>query len=314
MTTEDFPGEARVIELGGTLPVLPTPFWDGEVDYASLGRLLEFVLTDCDGCTLLGSTGEAPSLTLAERATVAEFAMRNLPAGKQLVVGVAHTSARDALELARHAQSIGAAAVLVPAPYYFVNSVQGIRDFLHVLGAQLEIDMILYDNPYSTKTVLSELDIQMLAEALPRLAGVKVTDHSIDKIPWLKRHTGLRVFAGEDALIFRSLLMGCDGAMVICPSVFPAAYRQVWERIRAGRPEAALDLFSRRVLPFVHMFGLGNEIAATKAIFQYMGLFRSAQLRPPLTAVDETFARHLAMAYRAAAGDRPDGKGDDHGR
>lgn len=266
------------------------------------------MLTDCDGCTLLGSTGEAPSLTLSERMAIADFAVQNMPGDKQLVIGIAHTCTKDALQLARHAKSIGAKAVLLPAPYYFINSFRGVRDFLYSVGAQLELDMILYDNPYSTKTTLSALDIQTLAAAVPHLVGVKVTDHSLDKIAWLKLHSGLRVFAGEDALVFRSLLMGCDGSMVICPSVFPAAYLQTWERIRQGQPDAALDLFSRRILPFIHMFGLGNEIAATKAIFHHMGIFRSAETRPPLVGVDDAFARHLEMAYRvchATTGDCP---------
>lgn len=281
----------------GTLPVIPTPFLNGQVDYPSLGRLLDFICTDCDGFTVMGSTGEGPSMSLGERMAVAEYAVRRAPAGKQVVVGIGHPNAQEAMGLAKHAEHIGAAAVLVPAPFYFANTQQGVYEFLRCIDREIRIDLVFYDNPYSTKTFFTAQDLATLASRLEHLTAIKVTDHQIDKIAWLKAHTSLAVFSGEDALIFRSLLLGCDGCMIIAPAVLPTAYAEAMKLLRAGAVAEALSHFSRRILPFIHMFGLGNEIAATKALYQQLGLFTSDELRPPLQRVDDAFRAHLILAY-----------------
>src|SRR4030088_1366829 len=105
----------------GILPVIPTPFLDGAFDAASFERLLEHMLPSVDGYTLLGSTGEAPSLTDEQRRRIAEAALAMPPRDRRVIVGVSPTGAAESADLARHAQEHGAAAVLTSAPYYFAN-------------------------------------------------------------------------------------------------------------------------------------------------------------------------------------------------
>src|SRR5579884_1887298 len=105
----------------GILPVIPTPLRDGKYDPDSFERLLEHMLDDVDGYTLLGSTGEAPSMTTEQRMQIAEHALHVTPADKTVVVGVSHTSSEESVTLAQHAQDSGAKAVLCSVPYYFNN-------------------------------------------------------------------------------------------------------------------------------------------------------------------------------------------------
>ena len=108
--------------IGGLLPVIPTPFLDGSFDKVSMRRFLDQFLPCLDGYTLLGSTGEAPSLTTTQRMEIAEWALKATPLDKAVVVGVSHTSLDDSIRLAQHAESIGATGVLCAAPYYFANT------------------------------------------------------------------------------------------------------------------------------------------------------------------------------------------------
>src|SRR5213078_1090555 len=96
------------MSIEGILPVIPTPFLDGRFDRPSFERLLEHMDDGVDGFVLLGSTGEAPSLTIAEREEIAEFVLGLGLTGKTIVVGVSHTCLEDTLRLARHAQEHGA--------------------------------------------------------------------------------------------------------------------------------------------------------------------------------------------------------------
>jgi len=282
--------------LKGTLPVIPTPFVDGEIDYPSFKRMIDFFIDDCDGYTINGSTGESPSMTMQERMTLLEFAMQNTPPGKTVIAGITHTDARSAIELARHAASVGVEGCLIPSPYYFSNTRQGVYDFMKLLNDEGGVDLVFYDNPYSTKTFWSNQDLAEIGR-LPRIKAIKITDHAIEKIAWLKANTDLSVLCGDDVVLYRSLLLGADGCIVIAPCVFPQAYRQSWELLQAGDLRESYRVFSAGVLPFVHMFGVGSEIAATKAIYQHLGIFTSDEMRAPLVRCSDTWREQLILSY-----------------
>ncbi len=287
----------------GILPVIPTPFRDGAFDRASFERFVEHLLPGNDGVTLLGSTGEAPSLTAARRMEIAEFVLGVVPDDWQVVVGISHTSAEDSIVLARHAQEHGAAGVLCSVPYYFTNTADGALRHFARLDAELEIDLVLYDNPVSTKTVVPANWAVDWAGELAHLTAVKLTDHDLTKIG-IWQEAGLSVLAGDDSILFRYLTAGVDGAMVIAPAVFPASFRDVWTGVEAGNIAGAFDVFAAEMAPFVHMFGIGDEIATTKALLSDIGVFESDELLPPLIAVDNGRRALLRRAYdlgRAAA-------------
>jgi 4-hydroxy-tetrahydrodipicolinate synthase len=285
--------------IEGILPVIPTPFRDGRFDEASFQRMLDHMLPSVDGYTLLGSTGEAPSLPTDERVRIAEAALAMTPPEKTVVVGVTHTSAAESVRLALHAQEHGAAGVLCAAPYYFTNSSGGIQRYLEELDRILEVELVLYDNPVSTKTRLDAEQVVGYAAALAHLNTVKLTDHDLTKVArW--QAAGLRVLAGDDPILFRYLDAGVDGVMVIAPVLFPAAFRRVWELARAGEVRTALAAFASEVLPTLHVFGIGDEIVTTKVLLAQMRVFDSDEVLPPLEPTDERRRALLAAALEVS--------------
>jgi 4-hydroxy-tetrahydrodipicolinate synthase len=287
--------------IEGLLPVIPTPFVDGVFDRSSMQRFLDFFLPWLDGYTLLGSTGEAPSLTTAERMSIAEFALAATPGDKTVVVGVSHTSLQESLALARHAESIGAKGVLCAAPYYFANTTEGMRRFLAALDAALHTELVLYDNPVPTATSLDADTVCAWAGELEHLHTVKLTDHDVSKIPVWHAH-GLKVIAGDDPIAFRYLAEGVDGAMMIAPCLFPEAFAKVWHLVRDDKLEEAYELFAARILPLTHVFGIGDEIATSKVVLQSMGIFASAEVLPPLVEASPERRALVEMGFRIAVG------------
>lgn len=267
--------------IEGILPVIPTPFADSRFDARSFDRLCEHMLDYVDGYTLLGSTGEAPSLSTEQRMEIAEYALARTPADKTVVVGVTHTSLPDTLRLAAHAQEHGAAAVLCAMPFYFANTPQGLLRYLAELNDALRIELVLYDNPTATKTKLDSRWVVDWADRLEHLNTVKLTDHALEKIAvW--HDAGLKVMGGDDPIAFRFLAADVDGAMMIAPALFPEPFRLVWNLVKQGEITQALSIFSAEILPVVHVFGIGDEIATTKVLLKALGVFETDQLLPPL--------------------------------
>jgi 4-hydroxy-tetrahydrodipicolinate synthase len=280
----------------GILPVIPTPFRHGRFDESSFISLLEHMLPWVDGYTVLGSTGESPSMTVTERKEIAAFALAHTPRDKKVIVGVSSTSYQDAALLAQHAEEHGAAGVLCAAPYYFANVPDGVLHFLRKVDAAINVDLILYDNPAATKTWLSASDVWYWSEQLKHLRAVKLTDHDLSKARfWQDR--GLLVIGGDDPIMFHYLAAGVDGVMMIAPAIFPESFRLVWDTIQAGETEAAFRIFANEILPFVHAFGIGTEIATTKGLLEDLGIFASGEVRAPLTMVDGDQRRVVRQAF-----------------
>jgi 4-hydroxy-tetrahydrodipicolinate synthase len=278
------------------LPVTPTPFYGGKIDYDSLLKLLDHLFPELDGYTLCGSTGESASLSLDERLELMTFAAQNTPPGKTIVVGLTHTSVNEMSRLARRAEELGIAAGLVPCPYYFPNSFPMVLEFFQALDRSFDLGYVLYDNPLYTKTWLRVEEILTLCDACKHLRAVKMTDHNLDKITALKNRD-VTVFSGDDVVAFRSLLLGVDGSMIIAPAVFPAPFQRVVRLIGQGDTRTALRLFSDQILPFIHLFGIGDEVSTTKALFKHLGIFHSGEVRPPLLPSTPERLKEILLAY-----------------
>jgi len=289
-------GRKMNFNLNGSLPVIPTPFLENRIDFDSLSRLFDHIFPELDGYTLCGSTGESVSLSMDERLELMRFAAKNTPPGKRIVVGLTHTNLAEMIVLARAAEDLGLHAGLVPCPYYFPNSFEMVLEFFRALDRATSLPIVFYDNPVTTKTCLSAEQILRMIEACSHLAGVKMTDHDVDKITVLRK-AGVPVYAGEDSTTFRSLLLGVTGSMIIAPAVFPAAYQETVRLLDGGNAREALRVFSQSVLPFIHLLGPGDEVSVTKAVFRHMGIFRSDEIRLPLLRCTPERLSHVVLGY-----------------
>ncbi len=282
--------------ISGSLPVIPTPFSDDRIDFDSVLRLLDHLFPELDGYTICGSTGESVSLSVDERLELMRFAARNTPRGKQVVVGLTHTNIEEMIRLARAAEDLGLNGGLVPCPYYFPNSPPMVLEFFRALDTATSLPLVIYDNPVYTKTWLSAEQILQIVHSCKHVVGVKMTDHALEKIRAI-REAGVPVYAGDDITAFRSLLLGVEGSMIIAPSVFPQAYQETVGLLAAGDPAEALRLFSQTILPFIHLFGPGDEVPVTKALFRHLRIFRSGETRLPLLPCTAERFNQVLLAY-----------------
>jgi len=284
--------------LRGSLPVIPTPFYHGKMDFDSILRLFAHIFPALEGLTLCGSTGESVSLSLEERIELMDFAVRHVPPDKAIVAGLTHTNLEEMIRLARHAAKIGIRAGLVPCPYYFPNSFPMVLEFFKALDRASDLDLVIYDNPLYTKTFFRAAELLAILDACPHVTAVKMTDHDLDKITALKGSRQVAVFSGDDVVGFRSLLLGVDGSMIIAPSIFPVPYQAVVREVQGGNLEHALEIFSDQFLPLIHLFGPGDEISNTKALFKETGVFRSDEVRLPLLPSPPERRKQVMLAYQ----------------
>ncbi len=154
----------------GYFTVLYTPFLrDGEIDEpglrANVARTL--ALPGVGGLSVHSIHQEFWTLTGAERKRVAEIAIDAVSGSAPVVVGVSDTSARNVVDLARHAQASGADAVMVWPPYYGPRTAEGVRAFYEYVAERIDIGLIAYS------TTLSELGYYLTPDQVEALLPIE---------------------------------------------------------------------------------------------------------------------------------------------
>jgi dihydrodipicolinate synthase/N-acetylneuraminate lyase len=228
----------------GIIPPLVTPLAGrDELDVPGLGRLVEHVLAGgVGGLFVLGSTGEAPSLSYRLRRELVERVCDRVAARVPVLVGITDTSFVESVNLTAHAKKAGAAAVVLAPPFYFPAGQPELLEYIGHLVPELALPVFLYNMPSYTKLIYEPDTVRAAAE-LPNVVGLKDSSGNMGYFHRLQAlfadRPDFALLVGPEELLVEAVLAGghggvCGGAN-LCPELYVAAY----EAARRGDlPEA----------------------------------------------------------------------------
>lgn len=272
----------------GAYAPVPTPLDDRlEFDAVALQSHLRWLSSQAlDGALVLGTNGEFPSLSLAERLRVAEAAAR-ADSGLALMLGVGSCSLVEVLEMVAAASANGFGAVLCPPPFYFrAAPPAGLAAFFREVLDRSDLPVLLYHIPQVTGVPVSEELLEAI-DGHPRLAGVKDSSGDPGDFARLSRRFAERVYmVGTDRLVTACRRAGGSGSISAAASVAPAL---VGAAHRDDSEQGRLD----SVRGLLEAFGLGPSV---KAILRRSGLGVYAT-RPPLMGLDPSREDELWRAF-----------------
>ena len=272
----------------GLMPAMVTPFDErGEIDLRATEAVVErFVAAGVSGISPLGSTGEATHLTFEERKRFAGEMVRIVGGRVPVVVGSGSSGTRVAVELARHAEEVGADAALVVSPFYWGVGEEGLFRHFEAVAASVEIPVLLYNLPMLTGVNLSPSLVGRIAAACPNVVGIKdtVTEyaHIVGVLREVKRERPeFSVLCGWEDLVLPSLLAGADGSICAFANVAPELFVDLVRSAREGDLTRAAELH-RRVLALVTLGTQSDPaIGAIKLAMNVLGVPISPAVRGP---------------------------------
>jgi 4-hydroxy-tetrahydrodipicolinate synthase len=293
--------KAVATRIRGSMPALVTPFADGSVDFAALEALVEWHLEEgTHGLVPVGTTGESPTLSHDEHEAVVESVVKAATGRAPIVAGAGSNNTAEAIRLTKHAQKIGADAVLSVAPYYNRPTQEGLYRHFKAIHDATDIPLIIYNVPSRTIADIQVETIIRLAQ-LPRVIGVK--DASAD----LARPALTRLGAGPDFVQLSgedasALAFNADGG-VGCISVTA----NVAPRLCAALQEATLDGDYRRaravqdrLAPLHKAMFCEPSPGPAKYALSLLGKCRN-EIRSPLLPVTENAQEMIRNAMIHAA-------------
>jgi len=293
--------------LRGAFTALVTPFTaDGAVDEAAFRRLVQWqLLAGIDGLVPCGTTGEAPTLSAAERerliaATVEVAADRPSRSRIRIVAGTGTNDTAATIAATRRAAELGADAALVVAPYYNRPDARMLEAHFRAVADDGDLPIVVYNVPSRTGTNVDAATFLRLADH-PRVIAIKEASGNLEQIATIcrDRPRHVAVLAGDDAWTLPILALGGDGVVSVASNEIPGELVALCDAARAGDSDAARRIHARWLPLFLGNFrGAPNPVPA-KAAMTLMGLLDGDAVRAPLLPLDPDSRAALAVTLRS---------------
>ncbi len=282
-------------EFEGVFIPVPTPFRGEEVAPERLkANLWRWNQTDLAGYVILGSTGEFPLLTEAERDRVLVAAREAIPGEKAFIAGTGADSTQITIHRTKRAAEIGAAAAIVITPHYYKKSFAHpqaqIRHYLAVADAS-PIPVLLYNFPQNTGINLEPETVARIAEH-PNVRGIKDSSGNIPQAGQIIHQTpkSFHVLVGAGAALLPSLAIGSSGGILALANIAAREYCEVYVLARQGRWDEAREIAYRLMVPdrsVYDRYGIGGLKAALDLQGFYGGPCRAPLGTPDGDAIEE---------------------------
>jgi 4-hydroxy-tetrahydrodipicolinate synthase len=295
--------------LAGLGSAIVTPFMgDGAVDVAALRELAAWQIDEgVDFLVPCGSTGEAQTLTAAERelvvSTVVEAAHGRVP----VMAGATSNDTRQAVEEARRMSALGVTWLLSATPYYNKPTPEGLFRHFNAIADASRVPICLYNVPGRTALNMQPATVLRLSEH-PNIIGIKESSGDLAQVQHLLlgRPEGFAVLSGEDWMTLAVIAAGGDGLVSVASNEVPRQMcRLVHHALQGQFPEAREILYT--VLPLLEANFIETNPAPVKAALAAMGRIQDV-VRLPLVPLSASKRAPLLAALREAGVELPAGR------
>lgn len=277
-------------DFSGLWIPLVTPFDHGEVDHASLKRLVaHYRGSGIAGLVACGSTGEAAAVSDEEQLAVLQAIMREAPE-LPVVMGLSGYHLGKTATRIKVLGERGIAGILLPAPHYIRPAQAGLIEWFTQLADASAVPVILYDIPYRTGVKI-ELETLRALASHPRICAIKDCGGDADKTRALISDGRLQVLCGEDGNIFSTLAQGGHGAIAAAAHVHTWRFVQVMDLIRTGDEARARALWEP-LPPLIEGLFAEPSPGPLKAQLARRGLVHE-ELRSPMTRASGALVERL---------------------
>ena len=243
-------------DFKGVIPAVLSVFdAQEELDEKGTRELIRFLTSfDIGGLYLTGSTGEAFLMNSEERKRQVEIVMDEVGDRLPVVVHVGAMSTRASVELARHAEAVGAAGISSVPPFYFKFNEEQIFGYYRDISEATSLPMIVYNIPLAGMMTVSM--IERLA-SLPNVKGVKYTGTALYEVTQIRDacKPGFQIYGGCDELGSSNIALGVDGIIGSFYNCIPDLYLRIWKAVKGSDVETAARL-QRKAL---HVIMLGIQ-------------------------------------------------------
>jgi 4-hydroxy-tetrahydrodipicolinate synthase len=260
------------------IPAIITPF-DANLalDLPTLKQITTYLANNgCDGILVNGTTGEAPTLSLAEKKETFLAVKEALAdSNTQLIVGIGSNNTVASVEEATFFADLGAQALLVVVPYYNKPTQDGLfQHFKAIAEAVPHIEIVIYNIPSRSVVLMSPQTMARLHTVCPNIIGVKQSHSDMDAVSeitaLLGQHNWL-TWCGDDTLTLPMMACGAHGTFSVLAHLLAPTLRTMIDAFKANDNATALACNLQLLGPGKEIFFMPNP-TVTKSVLKRCGV------------------------------------------
>lgn len=284
----------------GSYTAMVTPFRDGALDEKAFREFVGWQIDEgTHGLVPVGTTGESPTVSHDEHRAVVKWCIEEAAGRVPVVAGAGSNSTREAVDLARFAESAGADAVLVVTPYYNKPTQEGLYQHFKAVNDAIGIPIIIYNIPPRSVIDMSVDTMARLFE-LKNIIGVKDATGNVARVSQ-QRHAmgpGFLQMSGEDMTALAFNAAGGHGCISVTANIAPRLCAELQNATLAGDYVKANEI-QDRLIPLHHAVFLEPGVAGAKAGLAALGRLKD-EVRLPLVPVTDGVRAKIREAMQFA--------------
>src|SRR5213593_5262802 len=235
----------------GTYTALVTPFKNDELDYEAFAQLIEAqIAAGITGIVAVGTTGESPTLSHAEREQVIQLTVAAANKRCQVLAGTGSNATQHTVADTKMAEKLGVDGALLVAPYYNKPSQEGLFRHFKAIADATSLPIMLYNIPGRCGVDIGTDTVVRVARQCQNIVSIKEASGSVERISELRARLpeSFTILSGDDSLTLPFMSVGAAGVVSVASNLFPAEVCALVHAYQAGDVKSASKLH-RRLLP-----------------------------------------------------------------
>ena len=288
--------------FGRVVTAMITPFADdGSLDVDGAVALARWLQEEGnEGLVLAGRTGESPTLSHEEHRRVVELCVQSAKGRVPVVAGAGSNNTVEAVSLAKHAEQVGADAILVVTPYYNKPTQRGLYLHYATVAKATSLPIIIYNIPGRSVIDMTPETMGRLANDFKNIVGVKDATGKVERVSEQRLTCGKDFIqlSGEDASALGFNAHGGVGCISVTSNVAPRLCAEFQAATLANDKEKALEL-QDLLMPLHKAIFIEPGLAGAKYGLSRLGKVANV-VRSPLTTVERSTEEKIEAAMRHA--------------
>ena len=247
---------------------IATPFTEDGINFKEFDRLLEEQIKNkIDAIIICGTTGESATMSKDEKKELIKFAVEKINKRTKAIIGTGSNNTKEAIEMSKYAESIGADGLLVVTPYYNKTTQKGLIEHYREIANSVKIPIIMYNVPSRTGVNIEPATCLELSK-INNIVAIKEASGDISQVAKIAKlcQENLTIYSGNDDQILPVLSLGGKGVISVLSNIMPEYMHDLVMNYLKGNTKEATQMQLKVIDLINSLFSEVNPIPVKYAL------------------------------------------------